>query len=1382
MKARKMTALIGINIVIFLAIMFIAGNLFADVSYSCSFDEIDLEFTVNDSGYDKVRLNDLPYTNEVGAPQLLVKYVKLIIPAEQEVSSIDITDIETTEIEDKYMITPVQEYHYPDDTTWTWTEPDPEIYESDDLYKADTVEVVNYGYFDGANHIVTMAVYPLQYIPSDSILVFNSDISFTLSFTNSSDHIIYPAARSQRNVETYKNLLRNIVDNPDDISEYGYEYTIEDDPLIGFDYVIIGPEELLPYFDDFIEWKRKKGLRVHIKSVEDIIEEYPNGDEVIPGGLGIGDNAGSIRQYLYNWYDNNTTVYSLTYALLVGNETNFPIRRGNIYTNNSNWCNQAPADLYFADFTGDWNVDPQQDLEDFGQILFGEYSDDDPDYHQEIFVGRLIIPSLEDGGAEEIANWTEKLIGYETNPGYGDFDYLTKALFTIADKFPWFIIEYVNPIKDILVDAGFDTTFIYEDPVNGSLGTPTGIQVITEMNQGYGMSNSYCHGSKTSISVATTNLNEYPRYLVESFTSYGSNPNYGGFNELLQDGKYSFHYSAACNTSLFDGSHSTTCMARAFTSHDSTEGKAGPAYLGNTRFGLGGTSVILHKHFLRTLFGINDEYEEYPCYNIGVAEAGSKSEIPHTSNYEHLVCYSHNLFGDPEMYVWLDIPDTMYVEYDYGDNSVNVTDDEGDVENAYVFFENTETEETDLDTTDANGYAQCSFGFNEITIIKHNYLPYMAHIVQDGEEWTGETDVRWLTIVPPDSTLNISGTVNLVDYAGKNAKIVVEEDGTLNIAEDALIYGYSKTDYIGESIEIPGNIIEVYGEIEIGDNVSFKTVEEDYSWDGLYLYNTDESVTMEDITFEDCELYSQVDTLSISESSFSNSNIEHKHGSFNLSYSTFFKSNVDCYVLTEPAGEEVNITHCSFDENNEYDDGFAVKITGYNIYHLENDTISNCGGGFRIYQCGSPKNCTISDNYIEDNTGYGIMLYHSYADFKECNIIKEDSVGIYGVNLSSIQIIGIEDDKFLKVEDNLMEEIVVDSSSFFMKFYYNQIIDEDYQSETRDQYLMRCLSYTGPARGLKVEYNYWGLDSEEWVEWTGDERFDPSDAFDYMPVWIPSGKSGSPKISPPEQLYAEADSLIEEEEYEQAKLVYKDIIEQYPEGNYAIYSMKNLLPLESIYGHEFSLLKNYYLTDPNCNYDDERSKLSTYLANYCDIKMENYTDAINFFEDIIEDPDTELDSVYAVIDVGYTYLLMEQSGYKPFYIGNIQELKPESAKEFHKNTDKLLSMLINKGFEIENIVPDYIFGISQNYPNPFASGQTVIKYEIPNDKVNTELKIFNIKGQLVRTLVDKKKEIGTHSVIWDGRDFNNKEVSSGVYFYKLKHGKRNSIKKMVLMR
>jgi len=63
--------------------------------------------------------------------------------------------------------------------------------------------------------------------------------------------------------------------------------------------------------------------------------------------------------------------------------------------------------------------------------------------------------------------------------------------------------------------------------------------------------------------------------------------------------------------------------------------------------------------------------------------------------------------------------------------------------------------------------------------------------------------------------------------------------------------------------------------------------------------------------------------------------------------------------------------------------------------------------------------------------------------------------------------------------------------------------------------------------------------------------------------------------------------------------------------------------------------------------------------------MEQYPEAISFFEAIISDPDTELDSVYAVIDAGYTYLLMENGG-KSGYVGKMAELKPKSERNFEQ--------------------------------------------------------------------------------------------------------------------
>ncbi|RLC46013.1 MAG: hypothetical protein DRH57_06895 [Candidatus Cloacimonadota bacterium] len=67
-------------------------------------------------------------------------------------------------------------------------------------------------------------------------------------------------------------------------------------------------------------------------------------------------------------------------------------------------------------------------------------------------------------------------------------------------------------------------------------------------------------------------------------------------------------------------------------------------------------------------------------------------------------------------------------------------------------------------------------------------------------------------------------------------------------------------------------------------------------------------------------------------------------------------------------------------------------------------------------------------------------------------------------------------------------------------------------------------------------------------------------------------------------------------------------------------------------------------------------------------------------------------------------------------------------------------------------------------------------------KEDVSLKIYNIKGQLVRILIEEKLDAGKHSIIWNGQNDNGKEISSGIYFYQLKSGKENKINKMLLLR
>jgi hypothetical protein len=88
--------------------------------------------------------------------------------------------------------------------------------------------------------------------------------------------------------------------------------------------------------------------------------------------------------------------------------------------------------------------------------------------------------------------------------------------------------------------------------------------------------------------------------------------------------------------------------------------------------------------------------------------------------------------------------------------------------------------------------------------------------------------------------------------------------------------------------------------------------------------------------------------------------------------------------------------------------------------------------------------------------------------------------------------------------------------------------------------------------------------------------------------------------------------------------------------------------------------------------------------------------------------------------------------------------------------------------------------LEQNYPNPF-NPKTEISYHIPQDEA-VSLNVYDVSGRLVRTLVDGNKVFGPHSVVWDGKDNVGRQVSSGVYFYRLWAGDFVKTRRMVLLK
>jgi hypothetical protein len=113
------------------------------------------------------------------------------------------------------------------------------------------------------------------------------------------------------------------------------------------------------------------------------------------------------------------------------------------------------------------------------------------------------------------------------------------------------------------------------------------------------------------------------------------------------------------------------------------------------------------------------------------------------------------------------------------------------------------------------------------------------------------------------------------------------------------------------------------------------------------------------------------------------------------------------------------------------------------------------------------------------------------------------------------------------------------------------------------------------------------------------------------------------------------------------------------------------------------------------------------------------------------------------------------------------------------SADVYLLKIVGEGTGIENsVVLQEKISVS-NYPNPFNPSTTISFSLISESTENTELIIYNLKGQEIRQYSIFNNQ---SSIIWDGKDDNGNNVSSGIYLYKITSGNFTSTKKMILMK
>jgi hypothetical protein len=107
-------------------------------------------------------------------------------------------------------------------------------------------------------------------------------------------------------------------------------------------------------------------------------------------------------------------------------------------------------------------------------------------------------------------------------------------------------------------------------------------------------------------------------------------------------------------------------------------------------------------------------------------------------------------------------------------------------------------------------------------------------------------------------------------------------------------------------------------------------------------------------------------------------------------------------------------------------------------------------------------------------------------------------------------------------------------------------------------------------------------------------------------------------------------------------------------------------------------------------------------------------------------------------------------------------------------------VLLSGGPTGVNGMPPLEFALREASPNPFSDA-TRLEYTLPAAS-RVQLRVYDVRGALVRTLVDGHHDAGVHSAFWDGRDERGRRLASGVYFYRISAAGHTTTRKMVLAR
>lgn len=747
-----------------LGIMAIAIVAQGQVTYTATFNGNNLSFesvsAPDGNTYSQVLLSGvIGNTSDAGKPQLPLRTLQLMIPFGKEVTNIVCSNIVTQSFQLNHNVYPAPTY---DATGQVFATPDLLVYQSSNAFPAQPIIGWRQDYFDGNNNIVSVGLCPFEYYPKTGLLKLITSVTITVTYANGLLGGVTQIQRLQTTQNLYDSILYHMVDNPEVIPTFRIAPTIVEElgntstNLPVYEYVVVAPRNLIESLHDFVTWKNQKGYRTGVVAIEDILDAYPGGDCIWPNDA-IVDDAGSLRQYLHDAH-----ILGTAFALLVGDATVMPIRKGGKYT----IYDEVSTDMYFSELHGNWNVDHDGYYGDLDFVC------DDPRKQADIFVGRLLCTN-----STEITSWTTKLLQYEKDPGSGNLSYLERALMTLG-RFN----QLQSTVPPLLPCFLFD--YMQEDEHSYY---PHGYDIINRINdRGYGFVVSLNINGKTNTQGSGIEVKQgsvYSYLMAEdNYDFVGSDENGNGLDNL-RNGKLPFiMYGISSSSCPFELTKSSNEVRNFGESCVMGGTYGGVAFLGYTGKSWSDPTDYLLNNF-SYLFGLASENNLHYSH-IGITESESKYETSDTKDYTYHAM-AHNLIGDPECQMWTDVPNrlSMTVVPDYLDkevrSSVEVvvtgfkTPYSDRICRVTLYSENDVFKIMDV-PVDALGYATAVFdsifpveeGYITATATCYNHIPAQKYIPVYGPECeihiTSDTtwNVSFATccdvIIHPNATLTIT--------------------------------------------------------------------------------------------------------------------------------------------------------------------------------------------------------------------------------------------------------------------------------------------------------------------------------------------------------------------------------------------------------------------------------------------------------------------------------------------------------------------------------------------------------------------------------------------------------------------------------------------------